>query len=264
METIEQQYLDDLRFFNKTLKAMKGVVSLPDDQMAILDGILLKFFYHAGTIFELYKGTKIDELGAYYWDSSSAAVIVRAAAETFSVFNYLFAEPKNEDETEYRFCQFRLSTLLFRSHSSRTDEEAKKKLIAEAEEIAKIKKRIAETQTYLGLDEKRQRKALKGKEVPQKTELLKRVFARLPQNFTERFYSYLSEYAHTGHSSVIQPLDMDTKDQQIEFYHSFMNFMRPLMFYMVMALIMQFPALEDDPTIKSEIHRRLPERSDYP
>src|SRR5260221_7938 len=160
METIEQQYLDDLRFFNKTLKAMKGVVSLPDDQMAILDGILLKFFYHAGTIFELYKGTKIDELGAYYWDSSSAAVIVRPAAE--------------------------------------------------------------------------------------------------------RFYSYLSKYENTGHSSLFQPLDMDTKDKQIEFYHSFMNFMRPLMFYMVMALIMQFPALEDDPTIKSEIHRRLPERSDYP
>ena len=93
----KKDYLELLEIYVQIVEANKGVASIGDDRIPDAEGLALKFFGHAISVYYLFVGINIPEHGlriSDFVDSPSINVVGRAAIETFLLSTTSSRNPK--------------------------------------------------------------------------------------------------------------------------------------------------------------------------
>src|SRR5260221_12451382 len=256
MEEMLEELLKYLYLYRCTAEAMK-VYLMPIEEHEILSGLVLKLFQHAASFSVLAQGTRIERppLQVYFWDLSSSYVLVRAAVEAFAVFHYIFVSPQNHDELTFRMCIHRIRGLKGRAKMPTTNLQHLAKIASYAGEIENLKKTLIGTQAFKNLPEtKKQKAALRGVDILDKTAMIKAALWNLGPGYAEAFYAFMSDYAHSGYISMFQNLDADTADKQKKHLEACIVFFEAVLLGMITALITRYPAIEQvDSTIGNQV-----------
>ena len=200
----ENDYISLLNVFANVLEANKGILAGPDDKILDAEGLASKCFFHSSSFLYLLRSTNVPELDISFFDTGSINVVARAALESFLVFHYVFVEPTNEVEKDFRYLSWKLADLMERQKYDAMSPQGKIKQGHEKELITNIKNKISENQFYNQITPKQQ-KALCGRGVWR----LKGwadigISAGLSEDHAKSCYRFLCSYAHAGSMSVLQ------------------------------------------------------------
>src|SRR5688572_23016006 len=117
MGDIRGDYLKALDLYYQTTNALKGMQFLAD-RAECLSGYLFKLFAHASTAYTISLGTKVPNMSTdvFFWDNATLTALVREALETYCGLHYIFVDPNDDDQLEYRVCYLRLRGLKTREN----------------------------------------------------------------------------------------------------------------------------------------------------
>lgn len=128
--------------------------------------LLLKYSFHCSSFVKLLDGTTIiDNNGEEitFQDIPTLQIILRAAIENYLTINYLYFEPKNNDEGEFRYYLYQISGLNARQKFSFTNEEHIQKQMSEKLVMDQIISKLKENNHFKSLSLQVQKDILKRK-----------------------------------------------------------------------------------------------------
>ncbi|MUH37552.1 hypothetical protein D9O36_17015 [Zobellia amurskyensis] len=179
------------------------------------ESISKKTFLHICTSYSLCQRQKFDLIDGSYFeviDYSSIAVLIRAALESYLVFNHVFVAPEDHDEKLYRYHCWDLAGYIERQDLQATSQES---LAIKNQEKILIGKKISiirEFEYHVALSAKQKKQMEKGNWKSNLTWTDLAENAGFERGFFGDLYSYLCSYSHTGRLSVLQI----TKSKKIE------------------------------------------------
>jgi len=186
--------------------SLKGK-KIPNDRVRFAEPLAKKAFTHIVSARSLFEGIKFklsDNSHVQYVDFSSIAVLSRAALETYLTFNYVFINPKDKEEQDFRFMSWDLAGFIERENFPVKSQ--KHAQIAKDESVLKDKRieDLAKNRVYQSLTEPQKKLIKKGKWRIDKSWLQLAIDAGISESTFRHLYSYLSSYAHSGRLSIIQ------------------------------------------------------------
>jgi hypothetical protein len=213
---------------------------MPDCQQ-----LALKLYMHAATIYHLRQGTKAPvpksvEEGTNFFDFSSAAVLTRAAIETYLTLFEVFFEPVSADEREFRYLLWILSGVIIREKYDPNDPSLSEQVLESKKLIANLRKRLQATKRFSTLSSRQQNDVLKGKRMTRNWEDVAKA-ANFNKEFIRRIYAYYSGYTHSDGLSGIQIVTAKTRDQQIQMFELHMAIVMILLSKMIINYYDLFP-----------------------
>ena len=113
---MDKEYISLQKILLAIIQANKGVPALEDNRVIDAEGLAVKLFEHSASINYLYKDTVIPEINLRIFDLATLNVIARAIIENFLVFYYVFVEPQNKEEEDFRYFAYCLSGLIERQN----------------------------------------------------------------------------------------------------------------------------------------------------
>lgn len=239
----EQEYIKLLKILIDIAEANKGINAGADERNLDAEGLLTKFFYHAASILYLSKSTTLKDilnLPISFFDPASINILARSAIETFLVFNYVFIEPKSEKEKDFRYLSWTLAGLLERQKYSIQSPKGKEKLKAEGVIIQSLHTIIKNNDFFKELTQKQQNNLLKkGIWRPSWKDI--GLSAGLNELHAAQFYSFLSEYAHSGSLSIRQLHQADNATSQKTLFAPSLGLLMIAMANMIKSYCVRFP-----------------------
>ncbi len=212
---IETEFLELLRVLLRVAEANKDLPAGDDDRVLDAEGLALKCFFHAASMFAMSRGTVVQEIGANFFDPASVNVLGRATVESFLVFHHLFVSPDSEAERDLRYQSWLLADLLERQEFPDPSPNGRRLLQEERSQIEDVQSKIRANPRFAELTCKQQRRLLEEKDWRRgmswtkiaRTAGLSDVNARI-------FYRYLCSYAHAGSLSVRQLREAKSAEAQ--------------------------------------------------
>jgi len=137
-------------------------------------------------------------------DVPSIDILVRAQLENFLMFDFIYCQPKNENELIFRYYNWIYSGLKSRSEFYAKSEYAQKKKKSDLQEIIKYRKIISESDYFKNYSEKQQNRLIKigdPKLFLSWYELMDRSCIHKAQS--KQIYRLISAHAHTTGLSII-------------------------------------------------------------
>lgn len=117
-----------------------------------LDPLTTKAILHASSIKTLLSGTEIpnpnDKKNLKIIDIPSLYVLIRAQLENLLIIDYIYRNPKNEQESKFRHDCWMYSGLLARKGKTPTSESLKKQQEKDAERIEELKEKISSSNFF--------------------------------------------------------------------------------------------------------------------
>ena len=174
---------------------------------------------------------KVTERGISFFDAGSINVLGRAALESFLVFNYVFIEPRSDDEKDFRYYLW-----LYASYRD------KQKFSPRS--IGALKEKINNNSVFKQLDIKKKEKLLKGEwRLHSWTNI--GMSAGLSEILAKQFYGHLCNYAHSGCKSVQQIGNAKTAEIQKALCDATMKLIMIAMANMIKAYCQLFKKSND-------------------
>lgn len=253
----ESEYLRILRLYAQCIESLKGTEA-PDNRLFSAQDLANKMLDHALSLYALADGVDIGPMLG--WDGSlvavaSASSLARAAVEAYLRFYYLFIEPENDDESEFRYCVWRLAGLCIRETvaSEFPPQTPKEKAfrLNQQEEIRKLRERLKKTERYIGHSPGTQLKALGHKRwrFPLSIDLAKQ--AGIGQSYFRTVYTILSDYDHSGALAVQQMGAIWSVEHRLDAVESTLSVVKAFLSKMLIVFVDIFPdaasVLETDP-----------------
>lgn len=111
LEEIKKDYEEILKaiLFASEAKKEKKNKRYNNQYHKYIHGLFLIFFYHCSAIYHLIDGIKLPFAPFIFRNYASIDVVARSAFETFLILNYIFIDPKSDEELELRFTSWLLS-----------------------------------------------------------------------------------------------------------------------------------------------------------
>lgn len=128
-----------------------------------LEILLLKYSFHSSTLISLINGTTVTDFEnneRIFPDIPSIRIILRSIIENYLIIKYLFFDPKNNDEGEFRFYLYEWSGLISRQRLNIDAEEYKSKSETEKLTIDTLEILIRENLYFQTLAQKVQKDIL--------------------------------------------------------------------------------------------------------
>lgn len=181
----------------------------PQNQRSVDAEILSqKLFRHAVTAYALSEGTRthIDGINGEvaFVDWPSVYVLARACMEAYLVFWYIFVEPANENESEFRYRAWVLSGATRRQSFPALTDEAKNQLVRDKRAIESMCTYIQNNTFFHQLSTKNQRAVLEGGNWHPGISLSKIAEVAIGRQWGASIYSFLCEHVHAGGLSAAQ------------------------------------------------------------
>lgn len=208
------------------------------------EGLVVKYFFHASSALCLYRGTRVPELKASFFDAGSINVLCRAAYETFLVFNHVFAEPKSDSDKDFRYYSWELSGLIGRQKYEAITSHGKEVLAREEKLIEPLREKIRCNPFFSKISHKQQRKLIENGRWQISSWKDMGITAGLSDMHAESFYNHLCGYAHSGNISVTQLHQAITAESQQELCAATLNVLAIATANMINAFMKVFPNLE--------------------
>jgi len=218
-------------------EALKGLET--NDQGIDAEGLLMKFFGHASSIWHLVHGTEHHGIadipkGTNFIDAGSINVLARAALETFLVHHYLFIDPQEREEKNFRYTSWIVAGLLDRQNYPVLRESSRQKLEKERVLIASMQEKLRNNPYYIQLSRRQRSRLINGK---WRFKSWKEIglSAGLNYRHAEHFYKHLCGYAHANSLSVLQIRDAKTVQNQMAICTASLNLVMIAMANMINA-----------------------------
>jgi len=203
----EKEYIELLNIFTQVVEANKGTPSIGDERLLDAEGLALKFFGHVISTLYLYRGITIRDFMipiTNFPDATSIHVLGRAAIETFLIFHYIFVEPENKSEKDFKYFSWQIAGLLECQNFPVWSQDARKQLKQEKEIIINFKKKLEDNSVFKDLSQKEKRKVLEKGLWRLKSWKDIGLSAGFSEIYSQSYYSYLCGYAHSGNLSILQ------------------------------------------------------------
>jgi len=245
-------YIRILRLFADCIESLKGY--FPSDQR-LVDSypLTIKFFFHAASLYSLMGGTDLSpiiEKPGFIFDHASMKILARALFETYLTFHYIFIDPKNDDEFEFRYCAWQLSGFGIREEMDPISPEFRKQKEIDMKFMAGMRERLIQTEKYKSLKAKQQKAVFKGRKWRDASWPQIARMAGLGRQFSKILYSLLSSYAHSDSLSATQIEQAVTKEEQEDLTQGTLILMLPIVSKMVLTYTEKFQDKRIESTIQ--------------
>ena len=212
---VEEDLASLLRLNYDVVQALKGK-KVKDRRFVYSEGLALKLFGHAITALHLKRNRTNLRVPSFdsdidFVDWASIQVLARASTEVLLAFNYVFRDPTNEDEAEFRYLAWMVAGFGKRESFPVQTPEGKKQVAIDIKTNAQMRKRIQKTATFQALTEKQQKAVLDGRDWhPGKTlsAMCEDVFGA---TWGRSLYRFMSGHAHSDALSAVQVLQTGDK-----------------------------------------------------
>jgi hypothetical protein len=197
-------------------------------ELMYIEGLALKLFGHAASSFALWRdGTRLgvpefdflkkpgDQYGINFVDWSSAEVLARACVEVVIAFNYVYVQPTNADEADFRCLAWMLAGFKKRETFPVQSPEGIKRVAIDAKVNARQTAQIQKTGVFKALPARVQKQVLQGRDWhPDKTlsALCEDVFGLI---WGRSLYAFMSSHAHSDGLSAVQVLGTGTQSKAL-------------------------------------------------
>jgi hypothetical protein len=187
-------------------------VTLKDNEI-FLESLILKFYLHGLTIYNISKGYNIK---SRYLDNkvlsknliidiSSLLTVGRAQMETLLMYQHIYVNDSDEDEQKLRYYSW-LYTALIQRLNFQEKKLSPEEIQITKDEIEKLKRKIIDCTTYVNLSTNQQKSILLNGSVKsfKKWDQIFKECNFSKRGFIENLYYILSVYAHSEGLSGIQ------------------------------------------------------------
>jgi hypothetical protein len=235
-------YPDILDLSFDVIEALKGK-KVTDSRFPDCQQLATKLFFHGATIYYLRDGTKTPSPysigGTNFIDFASAAVIVRAALETYLVLYDVYFGPTSDDEFEFEHATWKLAGFVIRENYKPSDPTFKNNYKTSQEQIHEIRERIKKTARFQSLKPNQQKSVLQGKRIKNRKRTGES--AGFGEKVLTLLYKYYSGYVHADGLSASQIMASETREEQIKMFKFHMLFMMILLSKLIVEYAKRFP-----------------------
>lgn len=242
---MDEEYLELQKILLEVIQANKGVPVKEDDRFIDAESLAVKFFEHSASIVYLYKDTVLPEIRLKFFDLASLNIISRAMIENFLVFYYVFSEPQNEDEKDFRYLVYWISGLIERQNCPIESPQGKIILVNEKKVIDKIIKRLENNSFYNNLGNKQKDKILIRGEWRFKSWSDIALSAGLNESNSKAFYKFLCGYAHSGSLSLQQIHQTVSKADKIKLFQGTISLLKIAFANLILSYCNYFPKAQE-------------------
>lgn len=242
---MDEEYLELQKILLEVIQANKGVPVKEDDRFIDAESLAVKFFEHSASIVYLYKDTVLPEIRLKFFDLASLNIISRAMIENFLVFYYVFSEPQNEDEKDFRYLVYWISGLIERQNYPIESPQGKIILVNEKKVIDKIIKRLENNSFYNNLGNKQKDKILIRGEWRFKSWSDIALSAGLNESNSKAFYKFLCGYAHSGSLSLQQIHQTVSKADKIKLFQGTISLLKIAFANLILSYCNYFPKAQE-------------------
>lgn len=199
-----------LRINFDVVESLSGKLLPSGSPLLYMESLALKLFGHTVTAFHLWR----DEpqviipgfdfaIGGFDW--SSTMILARACTEVVTAFNYLYIDPKDDDEAFFRHMAWMLAGFTQRvSLMPAFEEAAKAQQAKDAEMNEEFRTRIQQTAAFDSLSERAKDQVLKGQNWHPGMSLMAMCEAVFGRTWGRALYSYMSSHTHADALSAVQ------------------------------------------------------------
>ena len=211
MESFERNSEDDLKVLIahaiKVGQSLKGVeIPKGNGRIKFIEPLFKKTIDHIISAFFLYSGKGLILNDKIYSsvDFPSIAVLTRAAIETYLTFNYIFINPEDQDEEDFRFLCWDLAGIVERENYPVRNVHSKKVHSDEQVIKSRLVKELENNKIFKNLPSRGRRNIIEGNWRNKKGWATLAKEAKLLPNDFKHIYSHICSYAHSGRLSIIQ------------------------------------------------------------
>ncbi len=207
------QFVDILIMLQTHLITSK--IEIPEYKNRI-STLATKTILNCNSILELLKGQDIDskyiELKAKFLDISGLYILLRAQLENFLIFDFIYCQPKTEDEIQFRYYNWIYSGLISRNEYYHKGEFLKEKKLKDQEEIRLFRKKITESDYFKKFTANQQKQIIEKGEPRLFNGWNKLMdFSKIHADHSKSLYNLLSAHAHTTGLSIMNLDGMDLR-----------------------------------------------------
>ena len=242
---MENEYLSLQKILIEVIQANKGVPAKEDNRVIDAEGLAVKLFEHTASISYLYKDTILPEINLRIFDLASLNIIARAIIENFLVFYYVFIEPKNSEEENFRYMLYCLSGLIERQNYPIESPQGKVILKNEKKVIDSLIAKLEKNNYFNELKKDEKKKILKWGTWRFKSWSEIALSAGLNESNSRAFYKFLCGYAHSGSLSLQQIHQTISKEEKVKLFDATLSLLKIAISNMIISYCNYFPkALE--------------------
>ena len=143
---------------------VKSGVKVPN-HIAHIDTLTTKIIFHSNTIYYLLGGIDLEIKQLNYktkiLDIPSLCVLFRAQLENYLIFDFIYCQTKNQDETLFRYNNWLYAGYLSRKDVPTQSENAKKTKASDLIEIERLKQLLENSKYFKNLSDKQQKNLIK-------------------------------------------------------------------------------------------------------
>ncbi len=182
-----------------------------DERLRYSEGLALKLFVHAITALHLKRNRTNLRVPTFdfdidFVDWASIQVLARASTEVLLAFNYVFRDPTNRDEAEFRYLAWMLGGFSQRESFPVQTPEGKEQVAKDRRMNAAARRRIQKTMAFQSLSARQQKAVLSGMNWHPGTTLSAMCEDVFGASLGRPMYSFMSSHAHADALSSVQIL----------------------------------------------------------
>jgi len=238
---MDKEFLILQKILLSIIQANKGVPALNDDRVIDAESLAVKLFEHSASISYLYSDTFISEISLRIFDLATLNVVSRAILENFLVFYYLFVDPKNMEEEDFRYFSYRLSGLIERKNYPIESPQGKIILENEKKIIDRLLNQLEKNKYYIELSRENKRRLLEWGEWRIKGWSQIALSAGLNHSNSNAFYKFLCGYSHSGSLSLQQNHQTVRKEEKIKLFDGTLSLLKIAISNMIISYCTYFP-----------------------
>lgn len=238
---MDEEYLSLQKILLEIIVANKGVPAIGDDRVIDAEGLAVKLFEHTASIGYLYKDTLMPEINLRIFDLATLNVIARAIIENFLVFYYVFIEPQNKEEEDFRYMTYHLSGLIERQNYPIESPQGKIILSNEKKVIDSIISKLEKNKYFLEMKKEDKNKLLNWGEWRFKGWSNIALSAGLNESNSKAFYKLLCGYSHSGSLSLQQIHQTVSKQDKIKLFNGTLSLLKIAIANMIISYCHYFP-----------------------
>jgi len=225
------QFVDILIMLQTHLITSK--IDIPEYKNRI-SSLATKTILNCYSILELLKGQDIDskyiELKTKFLDISGLYILLRAQLENFLIFDFIYCQPKNEGELQFRYYNWIYSGLISRNEYYQKGDFLKENRLKDQEEIRLFRKKITDSEYFKKFTLNQQNQIIKKGEPRLFNGWIKLMdLSKIHPDHSKSLYNLLSSHAHTTGLSIMNLDGMDLKHSENNSHAHFIMFLSKIL-----------------------------------
>jgi hypothetical protein len=183
----------------------------------------------------------IPEINLRIFDLATLNVIARAIIENFLVFYYVFVEPQNKEEEDFRYMIYCISGLIERQNYPIESPQGKIILANEKKLIDSVVSKLEKNNYFIQLKKEDKYKLLEWGEWRFKSWSHIALSAGLNESNSKAFYKFLCGYSHSGSLSLQQIHQTASKEEKIKLFNGTLSLIKIAIANMILSYCNYFP-----------------------